>query len=115
MPFGTISSQSVNYVPRAEGRYVKDTLVITDPQDEYLLRPLQKRKDGSLSTSATRVKQVDVATPEGDKRQTAFVTLTITIPGTNNPFTPTQLDSMVLDLSNFLSPETINRRLYDEI
>lgn len=115
MPFGTIASQSVNYVPRAEGRYVKEGITFTDPQDEFLLRPLSKRKDGNVSTSATRIKQEDVTTSTGVKRVTAFVTLTITIPAADNPFSPTELDSMVLDLSNFLTPDTINRRLYDEL
>lgn len=115
MPFGTINSQSVDYVPRAEGRYVKSSLTFTDPQDEFLLRPLQRRKDGTISTSASRIRQKDVTTSSGTKRLTAYVTVTMTIPGSDNPFTPTELDSALLDLSNFLSSDTINRRLYDEI
>jgi len=113
MPFGTITSNSKTFEPRNPGVYSESSTDFASPQNEYRLRGGSTRKDKSLTAGVTRVMQKDVSVGVLTTRQQAIVSLSITIPG-GPAFTPADIDSMALDISNFIAPDTVSRLLQGE-
>lgn len=111
MPYGTISSQSVDYAPRSPGSYVKSTNSFGQPDNSFVIRAATPKSD-PLRASVSRILQKDVVVGSDTKRKTATVTLSIVVPSAD--FTATEIDSMALDLSNFISTDTITRLFMGE-
>ncbi len=105
MPFGTITSQTVNFAPRADGRYTKSTLSFGDPDDSFVVRGASK--SDPLRPSVSRVLQKDVTVGGVVVRKTATVTVSIVTPSSG--FTAAEIDSLATDLSNFLTVDTVTR------
>lgn len=113
MPFGTITSQTVNYAPRQPGQYVKDTLTFGDPTNEFRIRgAASPDRNGVRRSSVSRVLSKDVTTGSTTERKSATVTMAITVP--DSGFTAAELDSLATDLSNFITSETVTRLLAGE-
>lgn len=113
MPYGTISSQSLDYTPRNTGVYSLSTTDFSSPQNEYRMRGGVIRKDKSIGAGVTRVLQKDLVVGETTKRLQAVVSLSITVPSTGG-FSPSELDGLALDLSNFVTADTVSRLLQGE-
>jgi len=113
MPFGTITSQTKTYVPRSTGIYSESTTTFASPQDEFRMRAGTVRKDKSIAAGITRVLQKDITVSGLTTRQQAIVSLSITVPS-NSSFTATEVDSLALDISTFVTPETVSRLLQGE-
>lgn len=111
MPFGTITSQSLTYQPRAEGMYVLSTLSFSDPSNHFLMRGASKTDP--LRASVSRVLQKDIVVGGETKRISCTVTLSVVTPSSG--FTPAEIDSAATDLSTFITTDTISRLLTGEI
>lgn len=114
MPFGQISSQSITYDPRSPGVYQKTGLAFSDPKNEFQLRGYTGSKDGFLRSAVTRVLQKDVTVGSETLRKTATVEVRLVVEG-GSGFTPTEIDSLATDCSNFLSTDTISRLFAGEV
>jgi len=113
MPFGTISSQTKDYTPRSSGIYSLSTTTFSSPQDEYRMRAGSVRKDNSRTAGVTRVLQKDVTVNGVTNRIQAVVSLSVTVPN-GSGFTAAEVDSLALDISNFLTADTASRLLQGE-
>lgn len=112
MSFQTITAQTVDYHERSSGKYVKDGVGFADPVNEFRLRPSTTvRKDGSVDISVTRVlEKDDVAS---DVYRQAVVTLNVSLPR-GDLFTMAELDSLVTDISEFVTTSNLDRMLQGE-
>jgi hypothetical protein len=111
MPFGTITSQTVDFAPRSPGIYTDDSVTFGNPTNEYRIRPATApNKDGNYRSSITRVLEKDLGDPA--VRKACVVTLSINIP--NSGFTSTEVDSLATDISTFLTADTVGRILQGE-
>lgn len=110
MPFGTINSQTVDYAPRADGRYTKSTLAFGDPDNSFIVRGASI--SDPLRTSVSRLLQKDVVVGGDTIRKSVTVTLSIVTP--KSGFTSAEIDSLVLDLSNFINADTVTRLMMGE-
>lgn len=114
MPFGTISVSSGDFSPRNPGVYSKDSVGFTDPSDEFRIRGSQgNTKNGNKSVSVTRYLQVDVTQGSDTVRKNCFVTLNITLPSGVST-TAAVLDTLVNDISQFVTEGTITRLMQGE-
>lgn len=111
MPFGNISSQSLTYNDRGDGRYVLSTLGFGDPENLFVVRPAIPKQD-PMRCSVSRTLQKDVTVSGSTVRKNATVTVSIVTPPAN--YSATELDSLVTDLANFLTAETITRMFQGE-
>lgn len=112
MPFGTISSQSVDYNPRQPGHYSRSTVAFGDPADEFIVRGASVSSDGVHRASVARVLQKDVTSGSDSTRKQATVNIGITVP--SDGFTAAELDSLANDISTFFTVDTITRLLQGE-
>lgn len=110
MPFGTITSQTVDYVPRVPGKYTKSTLAFGDPDNSFVVRGASS--GDPLRASVSRILQKDVEFGGDTIRKTATVTMSIVTPASG--FTAAEIDSMVLDLSTYTTSDMITRLLMGE-
>lgn len=110
MPYGTISSQSVDYAPRNSGTYTKSTLAFGQPDNSFVIRPAQPKAD-PLRASVSRILQKDVVVGSNTVRKTATATISIVV---TPDFTATEVDSLVTDLSNFITVDTVTRMFMGE-
>jgi hypothetical protein len=114
MPYGTITgSDLTTYAPRQPGYYVKSDLTYADPANEFRITGASPNKGGSLSGAVTRLLQKDVEVNGKTSRQAALVSLSISVPQEGH-FTAAELDVLVADISEFLSPEHLSRLLQGE-
>lgn len=112
MPYGTITVGSDSYASRSPGVYAKSTVSFGDPANEFRIRGASLGKDGLLRASIVRLLQKDVTTGSGTVRKAANVTITIAVP--TSGFTSAELDNLALDISTFLTTDTITRLLQGE-
>jgi len=110
MPFGTITSQTVDYAPRVQGKYTKSTLAFGDPDNSFVVRGASP--GDPLRASISRVLQKDVVVSGDTFRKTATVTISIVTPASG--FTAAEIDSMILDLSTFATTDTLTRLMMGE-
>lgn len=114
MSFQTITAQTLLYKERSLGRYVRDGVGFADPVNEFRLRPaLAIRKDGTLDITITRLLEKEEGVGQDVKVFQAVATLQVSVPKASS-FTPTELDSLVADISEFVSSSTIDRMLQGE-
>lgn len=111
MPFGTITSNSLNYEPRDEGHYVLSTLGFGDPDNSFVVRGATPKAD-PLRCSVSRVLQKDVVVGSSTVRKTATVTLSVVVPSSS--FTATEIDNLAADISNFITATVASRLLMGE-
>lgn len=112
MPFGNIVAQTVTYEPRTPGLYTKAGLTFDMPQNEFRIRGAMRGKD-SVSASVTRVLQKDITVGSGVLRRNAVVTLNIQMPNLGG-FTAAEIDSLVADISEFITGNVVSRLLQGE-
>lgn len=113
MPFGTITSQTVNYVPRSPGIYQKSTVTFGNPTDEFRIRPASAAgKDGNYRAAITRVLEKNITVGASTVKKAAVITLSINIPNTG--FSAEEVDSMATDISTFITADTVSRILQGE-
>lgn len=106
MPFGTITSQTLSYAPRQEGVYALSTLAFGAPSNQFIVRGAQPNAN-PRRISVSRVLQKDVTEGGVTTRKTATVTTSVVVPSTG--FTATEIDSLVTDISNFFTDDTVTR------
>lgn len=111
MPFGTITAQTQNYEAREPGRYVRSSVSFGQPDNSFIVRGAASRAE-PLRASVSRVLQKDVVVGGNTVRKTATVTLSIVTPSAD--FTAAEIDSMVADMSEFLTVNTTTRLLMGE-
>lgn len=112
MPYGTISSQTVDYAPRSPGTYTKSTLAFGQPDNSFVVRAANPKSE-PLRAAVSRVLQKDIVVGANTSRKTATVTLSIVIPSAD--FTAAEVDSMATDISNFLTTDTVTRMFMGEV
>lgn len=113
MPFGNITAQTITYEPRQPGTYTRSSVTFGSPGNEFRLRGATLRKDGVVSASVTRVMEKDVVLNGDTVRKNCSVSLNIQLPK-EGYFTPTEIDSLAADISEFLTATTISRMLQGE-
>lgn len=111
MPFGTITAQTLAYAPRDTGNYVRSTLAFGDPNNAFIVRGANAKAD-PLRASVSRVLQKDVVIGGETVRKSATVTLSIVTPSAG--FTASEMDSLVTDLSEFITADTVTRLFMGE-
>lgn len=111
MPF-ILSANSVTFEPRGPGVSVKSTQTFADPTDEFRFRP-GATKNGVMSAGITRVKEKDVVSGSDTVRKNAVVSLNIQLPS-DGSFSQSEIDRLVEDLSEGLSPSILSRLLQGE-
>lgn len=112
MPFGTITANTKTYEPRTPGSYVLSTVTFGQPTNEFRIRGAVVGKDGLLRASISRILEKDVAVGSDTSRQQALVITNITVPV--SAFTAAELDSLLLDTSEFITAATLSRILQGE-
>lgn len=115
MPFGTIIGSILNQIfePRSPGLYARASASFADPKDEFRLSGASTKRDGSRSGAITRLLQIDVTTPGGIVRKQAVLTLNISVPS-DGSVTSAMVNSMVEDVSLFVTETTVSRLLQGE-
>lgn len=111
MPFGTITAQTLTYEPRQPGVYTRASLTFGQPDNSFIVRGRGGNAEPARC-SISRVLQKDIVVGGNTVRKSATVTLSIVTPTAD--FTPAEIDSMVADLSEFISATTVSRMLMGE-
>lgn len=111
MPFGNITAQTLTYAPRVPGMYSLSTLAFGDPSNQFVVRGAQANAE-PLRASVSRVLQKDVTVGGDTVRKSATVTISIVTPSTD--FTATEMDSLVVDINEFLTVDTLTRMFMGE-
>lgn len=111
MPYGTITAQTLAYEARSEGRYVRSTVGFGNPDNSFVVRGATPKAD-PLRASVSRVLQKDVILGGNTVRKSATVTLSIVTPSAD--FTASEIDSLVADISEFITPSIASRLLMGE-
>lgn len=112
MPYGNITAQTKVYQPRSPGIYSLTGVSFDQPSDEFRLKGATK--GATRTASVTRVVQKDVTVGSDVSRLGMSVSLQIQIPS-NAAFTSSMVDSAAVDISEFLTPETVSRLLQGEV
>lgn len=112
MPFGTITSQTKTYDPRSPGVYSLSTLAFGDPSNEYRVAGATLGKDKILRATVSRVLQKDVVEGSNTLRKQCVVQLSVAVPPSG--FTSAEVDSLVEDISVFLTAGVATRLLSGE-
>lgn len=112
MPFGTITAQTLTYEPRSAGKYTRSTVAFGNPDNSYIVRGANALSADPLRASVSRVLQKDVTVSGSVVRKTATVTLSFVAPPSD--FTAAELDSLALDLSEFITASTVSRMFMGE-
>lgn len=110
MSFGTITTASKTFAERQRGVYVATDVTFGTPENELRLRPNTNKK--SPSVGLTRYKQVDYVSGTTTTRIGASVNLTITMPPAG--FTAADIDTMVAELSEFVTAANLSRLFQGE-
>lgn len=111
MPFGTITVNTKSYDPRSVGVYSLSTLSFGNPADEFRLKGATIGKDGLYRSSVIRLFEKDVVVSGSTVRKAMLVNLGIQ---TSTDFTAAEIDSRILDISEFVSSATLTRLLAGE-
>jgi len=111
MPFGTITAQTQTYDPRSPGIYTRTSVGLGQPDNSFVIRPASSKAD-PLRASVSRVIQKDVVVGGSTVRKTATVTVSCVVPSAD--FTSTEVDSLVADISEFITATSITRILQGE-
>lgn len=109
--FGNITAQTLVYEPRREGTYVRSSVTFGQPDNSFVIRGAAPKAE-PLRCSVSRVLQKDVTVGGATVRKSATVTLSFVSPSSD--FTPTELDSLVADLNEFITPVNVSRLLMGE-
>lgn len=112
MPYGNITAQTLIYEPRSAGKYTRSTVAFGQPDNSFVVRGANALSLDPLRASVSRVLQKDVTVNGAVVRKTATVTLSIVAPPAD--FTAAEIDSLVADLSEFISTTTVTRLLMGE-
>lgn len=113
MPYGTFTSNAVNFAPRSQGVYVDSTVTFGQPTNELRVRPASKAGgDGKMRASVTRVTEKNVTVGTVTKRDALATTLSFIVPP--NGFTAAEIDAHATDLAAFFTVDTITRMLQGE-
>lgn len=112
MPFGTITVNSATYDPRQPGHYSKTDVTFGAPPNEFRVRGATQSKDGVLRGSVTRLLEKDASVGDDTVRKQCVVTITVATPSAD--FTSSEIDGMISDISEFLTPNTLSRVLQGE-
>lgn len=111
MPFGTITAQTLTYAPRSDGRYTRSSTTFGQPDNSFVVRG--NTTSGEVGrASVSRVLQKDVIVGGATVRKSATVTVSIVTP--NSDFTPAEIDSLLTDISEFVTTDTVSRLLMGE-
>lgn len=115
MPFGTITSQTVSYEPRQPGIYSKSGLSFDMPANEYRIKGAGRSSKSNqiVTATVTRYLQKDVAVGTAMERRNCVATLSLQLPA-GGGFTATELNSLVEDISSFITDATVSRLLQGE-
>jgi hypothetical protein len=108
---GTITAQSVTYDPRKPGIYVRTGLGLGAPADEFRLSAAStntKAKRASIAVTRIKHKDFTPATATFPVREEALVTVNIQMP-LSGSFTASEIDSLAIDISEFLTADRIVR------
>jgi hypothetical protein len=108
---GSIAGQT--FAERSRGIYAKSDLTFADPANEFRITGASLKKDGSRAGAVTRILQKDVTYEVGTKREQCVVTLNVSVPNTGS-VSATEVDSLIADISEFLSADTVSRLLQGE-
>lgn len=111
MPYGSITAQTLTYDPRDDGHYVRSTSTFGSPDNSFIVRGSIPKAE-PLRASVSRVLQKDVVVGGNTVRKSATVTLSIVTPSSD--YTATEIDSLVSDISEFITPTTVSRLLMGE-
>lgn len=112
MPFGSITVNSKTFDPRQLGTYSLSTVTFGQPANEFRIRGAIVGKDKLLRASTTRLLEKDVDVSGETVRKQCVVTLSIATPVSD--FTGTEIDTLVSDISEFITASTISRILQGE-
>lgn len=110
MPYSPITTTTSTFNERAKGTYVKSTVTYGAPEDELKLRPNVNKKNPSFGL--VRTKQVDFVSGSTTIRLGANITLNISVPSTGFPVA--DLDVMLTEIAEFVTPATLSRLLQGE-
>lgn len=112
MPYGNITAQNLVYEPRSAGKYTRSSVTFGQPDNSFIVRGANALSTDPLRTSVSRVLQKDVTVNGVVVRKTATVTLSMVSPPAD--FTAAEIDSLVADLSDFISTTTVTRLFMGE-
>lgn len=112
MSFHPISVSTKTWNESGPGKYMDSTVTFGNPAN-YIQISGGKRNSKTLSTTTaiSRVLQKDITVASVTKRYTASVQLVIQAP---DGFTTTELDAMVLSISDFITVANLERMLQGE-
>jgi hypothetical protein len=114
MPFGTITAQTLTYEPRKPGVYERAGLALGSPSNEFRMSGANASAKQNKTVAVTRVLAKDVVVGGSTVRKNAVAVLNITFPN-DTTFTAAELDSLVADISEFLTTATLARLSAGEV
>lgn len=111
-PFGDITVNGKTYNPVTPGVYQENSVDYNSPADEIRISGARTKSSSSgITCSASRfLGKVD---PETEKQYIAAVQVEMRVPK-DGDFTTTEIDTLVSEVSEFLTPVTISRMLRGE-
>jgi hypothetical protein len=110
--FAPITVNTKTFNQAGEGRYLNALTGFGQPADYFLIKGGSRSKSGNTVAAISRVTEKDVTVNGVTSRLSASLQLVATVPP--NGFTSTEVDAMLLDISEFLTAATGNRWLSGE-
>lgn len=113
MPFGPITVNTKTFNQSGVGRYMRSTVTFGSPSDYFTIKGGSLTKDKqSVSAAVSRILEKDVQVNGITTRRSASVQLIIQTPQTG--FTSADIDSMALEISEFITSAITDRLMSGE-
>lgn len=112
MPFGPFTlTGNRTFSERRPGSYTLDGLTFADPQSSITVNPGTRSKDRK-SVNATITRRTEKVKADGTS-VSASVSTTISVPP-DGSFTAAEVDTLLSDINEFSTPQSVSRILQGE-